>query len=261
MLRRTLPLAAGLVQKQSADRVVYEIATSICLKLELLPRPFYEEGIAELGEQRVVELVGVLGYYTFVSMTLVAFEIGLPEDLQPELADTALPQDSRDSEGSERMNVDLKIAGGTIIDPERGINAQGDVLIRGNTIVEAAAGRSDRCSAATIDARGCLVLPGLIDFHAHLYGGGTESGVHADSALLPMGVTTAIDAGSCGSANYESFVRTAVAAEPGAHFQLYQHFAHGTHLHSLSRNNWIRNITTSRESRNFFTGTAATASD
>jgi hypothetical protein len=32
-----------------------------------------------------VELVSVLGYYTFVSMTLVAFEIGLPEQLQPEL--------------------------------------------------------------------------------------------------------------------------------------------------------------------------------
>ena len=108
------------------------------------------------------------------------------------------------------MNADLKIAGGTIIDPERGINTQGDVLIRGNTVVEAAAGEASD-AAATIDARSCLVLPGLIDFHAHLYAGGTESGVHADSALLPMGVTTAVDAGSCGSANYESFVRTAVA--------------------------------------------------
>jgi predicted amidohydrolase len=109
------------------------------------------------------------------------------------------------------MKADLKIAGGTIIDPERGINTQGDVLIRGSTVVEAAAGEVTD-AATTIDARGCLVLPGLIDFHAHLYAGGTESGVHADSALLPMGVTTAVDAGSCGSANYESFVRTAVAA-------------------------------------------------
>lgn len=51
----------------------------------------------------------------------------------------------------------------------------------------------------------------MIDFHAHLYGGGTESGVHADTALLPMGVTTGVDAGSCGSANYESFLRTVAA--------------------------------------------------
>jgi predicted amidohydrolase len=36
--------------------------------------------------------------------------------------------------------------------------------------------------------------------------------VHADAALLPMGVTTGVDAGSCGSANYESFLRSVVAS-------------------------------------------------
>ena len=39
----------------------------------------------ELGRQGVVELIGILGYYTFVSMTLNAFEIGLPEGEKPEL--------------------------------------------------------------------------------------------------------------------------------------------------------------------------------
>jgi len=109
------------------------------------------------------------------------------------------------------MKVDLKITSGTIIDPGRGVNAVGDVLIRGDAIVEAVQGESVE-AGATLNATGFLVLPGLIDFHAHLYGGGTESGVHANSALLPMGVTTGVDAGSCGSANYESFVRTAAAA-------------------------------------------------
>ena len=33
---------------------------------------------------------------------------------------------------------------------------------------------------------------------------------YADTALIPMGVTTAVDAGSCGSANYESFLRAVV---------------------------------------------------
>jgi 4-carboxymuconolactone decarboxylase len=41
--------------------------------------------VRELGEAGVVELVGVLGYYTLVSMTLNAFEIGLPEGEAPEL--------------------------------------------------------------------------------------------------------------------------------------------------------------------------------
>jgi 4-carboxymuconolactone decarboxylase len=43
--------------------------------------------VRELGEAGVVELVGVLGYYTLVSMTLNAFEIGLPENEQIELQD------------------------------------------------------------------------------------------------------------------------------------------------------------------------------
>jgi dihydroorotase len=109
------------------------------------------------------------------------------------------------------MTADIRITGGTIVDPARGINGPGEVLVHGPSIVEAEPG-SPVHADMTIDARGCLVLPGLIDFHAHLYGGGTESGVHADTALLPMGVTTAVDAGSCGSANYESFLRTVVPA-------------------------------------------------
>jgi dihydroorotase len=109
------------------------------------------------------------------------------------------------------MKIDLKIAGGTIIDPYRGMSAPGEVLIQGNSILPANPLEIVEAET-TIDAAGCLVLPGLIDFHAHLYGGGTESGVHADSALLPMGVTTGVDAGSCGSANYESFLRTVVPA-------------------------------------------------
>ena len=41
--------------------------------------------VRELGEQGVVELVGLLGYYTLVAMTLNAFEIGLPPGELPEL--------------------------------------------------------------------------------------------------------------------------------------------------------------------------------
>jgi 4-carboxymuconolactone decarboxylase len=69
------------------ERLVYEISTSI-LETRLVPGPLYQEGVRELGEQGMVELVGVIGYYTLVSMTLVTFEIGLPESLQSELLDT-----------------------------------------------------------------------------------------------------------------------------------------------------------------------------
>ena len=108
------------------------------------------------------------------------------------------------------MKVDLRIIGGTIVDPERGINSPGEVLIRGNKIVGKVDGEAVEAER-TIDAKGCLVVPGLIDFHAHLATGFTESAVDADTAMLPMGVTTGVDAGSCGSASFDQFMRTTVA--------------------------------------------------
>jgi 4-carboxymuconolactone decarboxylase len=44
-----------------------------------VPMPLYREAVEVLGEQKVVELVGILGYYTLVSMTLNVFDIGPPE--------------------------------------------------------------------------------------------------------------------------------------------------------------------------------------
>ena len=44
-------------------------------------------GVRTFGEQGLVELVGLIGYYTLVSMTLMTFEIGLPENLQLGLLD------------------------------------------------------------------------------------------------------------------------------------------------------------------------------
>ncbi|MDR3561144.1 MAG: amidohydrolase family protein [Negativicutes bacterium] len=108
------------------------------------------------------------------------------------------------------MEKCLHIKNGRVIDPARNLDAVGDVFVLDGKIVkklEAAL----LASAVVIDAAGCLVVPGLIDFHAHLFGGGTDAGIPPDLALLPYGVTTAVDGGSTGSANYESFYRSIVA--------------------------------------------------
>jgi 4-carboxymuconolactone decarboxylase len=39
----------------------------------------YRRAVAELGEAGTVELVGILGYYALISMTIVAFEVPVPE--------------------------------------------------------------------------------------------------------------------------------------------------------------------------------------
>lgn len=45
----------------------------------------YAEAEAVLGADRLVDLVGLCGYYTLISMTLNAFEVPLPEGEGPEL--------------------------------------------------------------------------------------------------------------------------------------------------------------------------------
>ena len=52
-----------------------------------LPDDLYARGVAVLGEQGMVELVAILGFYCMVSLTLNAFELGIPGSIAPELND------------------------------------------------------------------------------------------------------------------------------------------------------------------------------
>ena len=108
------------------------------------------------------------------------------------------------------MKYDLRIKGGTVVDPARDLEQTGDVFVCAGKIATPPAGTGAEAERV-IDATGCLVLPGLIDFHLHLYAGGTEIGIEPDLGLLPQGVTTAVDAGSAGVANYELFSSSVVA--------------------------------------------------
>lgn len=106
---------------------------------------------------------------------------------------------------------DLLISGGTVIDPAVEFHGRADVLIDNGEIVATHPG--DKLEAPqVIDATGCYVFPGLIDYHTHLFFGGTRIGVSPDLALLPQGVTTAVDQGSAGVCNLERFFDTAVAS-------------------------------------------------
>jgi 4-carboxymuconolactone decarboxylase len=45
----------------------------------------HAEAVKQIGTRGVVELVGIIGYYSLVAMTLNAFEIDLPDGVTPEL--------------------------------------------------------------------------------------------------------------------------------------------------------------------------------
>ena len=48
-------------------------------------KSLYDEAVKLVGERGIVEIIGLCGYYTMVSMTLNTFEFGLPEGQVSEL--------------------------------------------------------------------------------------------------------------------------------------------------------------------------------
>jgi len=64
--------------------MIYEVAKSLH-EGHGLAQGLYDAAIALLGERGVVEIIGLCGYYTMVSMTLNTFEFGLPDGEVSEL--------------------------------------------------------------------------------------------------------------------------------------------------------------------------------
>ena len=58
---------------------------SRCMRATASRRTLYDEAVAVLTERGLVEVIGLCGYYTLVSLTLNTFEFGLPEGEVSEL--------------------------------------------------------------------------------------------------------------------------------------------------------------------------------
>jgi dihydroorotase len=102
---------------------------------------------------------------------------------------------------------DLVIKGGRVIDPAQAIDESRDVAFAGGKVAEIARDIPAEGAAQVIDARGAIVTPGLIDFHSHVYWGGTSLGVDAEEIARRGGTTTFLDAGSAGAGNMAGFRR------------------------------------------------------
>ncbi|MBU4611716.1 amidohydrolase/deacetylase family metallohydrolase [Achromobacter sp. GG226] len=86
------------------------------------------------------------------------------------------------------------LLGGRIIDPAHQIDRVGDLVIVDGRV--AGIDVAYDASATRIDCRGNLVLPGLIDTHAHVYRYVTgRFGLDADTCGVHSGVTTLVDQG------------------------------------------------------------------
>jgi dihydroorotase len=101
---------------------------------------------------------------------------------------------------------DLVIKGGRVIDPSVGLDAVRDVAIVAGKISAVEANITGDATD-TIDARGKIVTPGLIDIHTHA--GRSKEG---PPLALQDGVTGWVDAGSSGADNIDEMAAVARGA-------------------------------------------------
>jgi dihydroorotase len=101
---------------------------------------------------------------------------------------------------------DLIIRGGRVIDPSVGLDAVRDVAITGGKIAAVETNIAGDATE-TIDARGKIVSPGLIDIHTHA--GRSKEG---PPLALQDGVTGWVDAGSAGADNIDQIAAVARGA-------------------------------------------------
>src|SRR6266850_137025 len=94
------------------------------------------------------------------------------------------------------MLYDLLLRGGRVIDPAQGLDGAYDVAIREGRIAAVLPSIASSGARESIDVSGKLVLPGLIDTHAHVFQYVTgRFGLEADLCGVRSGVTTLVDQG------------------------------------------------------------------
>ena len=81
-----------------------------------------------------------------------------------------------------------------------------DILVGGEGKIAAiGAGLAAPADAERVDGKGAFVSPGWVDLHVHVWHGGTDISLRPSDCGAERGVTTMVDAGSAGEANFHGF--------------------------------------------------------
>jgi len=110
----------------------------------------------------------------------------------------------------QSASVDLLIRAGRVFCAATGLSGPGAVAVQGDRIV-AAGPHMTPPAGQTFDFPDALLLPGLVDLHAHPAIEGSKYGVAPDEHFLPRGVTTVLSQGDAGANNWPTY-RTATIA-------------------------------------------------
>ncbi len=114
-------------------------------------------------------------------------------------------------QASGKPGYDLLVKGGEVIDPSQGLRGKRDVAIAYGRIAALDASIDASTARQVIDASGRLVLPGLVDLHAHVYPQGSALGLPADELAPYTATTTYVSAGDAGANNFSAFKHYVIA--------------------------------------------------
>ena len=107
---------------------------------------------------------------------------------------------------------DIVIKGGRVLDPASGLDGVRDIGIRQGRLAAVEESVSPG-AARTIDAFGLVVLPGMIDTHAHVYEHVSgRFGLNPDLVGVRSGVTTLVDQGGSSCMTFPGFRKFIVEA-------------------------------------------------
>lgn len=100
------------------------------------------------------------------------------------------------------MDIDLLIRAGRVLCPATGRDGPGTVAVHAGRIVAAA---PDARARQVLNFPDALVVPGLVDFHAHPARGGSKYGICPDRYMLPTGATTVLSQGDAGASTWAAY--------------------------------------------------------
>ena len=100
--------------------------------------------------------------------------------------------------------IDLLVRAGRVFCADTDLDGPGAVAVRGDRIV-AAGPKIETPAAVELDFPDALLLPGLIDMHAHPDRGFSRYGVDPDVHFLHRGVTTVLSQGDAGASNWPGY--------------------------------------------------------